>query len=257
MPELDQIRSRGAVRTAIFADIHANREAFDACLAHAARLAPDRCVFLGDIVGYGADPGYVVDRVQRLVEDGAVALLGNHDEGVVTQAGDFNARAAAAIEWTRRQLDAGQLAFLRGLPLTWQDGERLFVHATACGPDRWEYITGPVQAERSLARTTCRETFCGHTHRPALYHMTAGKPASAFRPGAKPIALTPGRRWLAVIGAVGQPRDGNPAACYALLTDAPDTLTYIRVPYDHDAAARKIVMAGLPEQLAARLSRGI
>lgn len=108
-----------------------------------------------------------------------------------------------------------------------------------------------------MRRTRCRMTVCGHTHRPALFHMPPGKPASRFTPVAGAgIPLTSGRRWLAVIGAVGQRRDGNPAACYALLEPRRDTLTYIRVPYDVETAARKIVAAGLPQRLASRLMRG-
>lgn len=241
--------------TAILADIHANREAFDACMAHAARAGADRYVFLGDIVGYGADPAYVVDRVRRLVEDGAVALLGNHDEAVVHSPAGFNADAARAVEWTRRQLDPAQAAFLAELPLSWEDGDRLFVHANAWAPGRWDYVLDAADAERSMRRTHARVTLCGHTHQPALYHMPPRQPAQPFTPTAGgAVALVPGRRWLAVLGSVGQPRDGDPAACYGLLAD--ETLTWVRVPYPAEFAARKIVAAGLPMRLASRLLVG-
>lgn len=242
---------------AILSDIHGNREALDACLAHAARMRAERYVFLGDLVGYGADPCYVVDTVARHMEGGAVVLLGNHDEAVTGSCEGFNADAKTAVAWTRRRLDHAQATFLAGLPLTWTDGERLFVHANAWAPRAWDYVLDARDAERSMMRTRCRMTFCGHTHRPALFHMPPGKQASRFTPIAGVgVPLTPGRRWLAVIGAVGQPRDGNPAACYALLEDQRDTLTYVRVPYDVETAARKIVDAGLPPRLASRLSRG-
>jgi diadenosine tetraphosphatase ApaH/serine/threonine PP2A family protein phosphatase len=243
---------------ALLTDIHGNREALDACLEHARRIGAARFVFLGDYVGYGADPSYVVDTVSGMVEEGAVALLGNHDEAIASPSENMNALARAAIDWTRGRLDAAQGAFLRTLPLFRQEGERLFVHASAHDPGAWAYVTGRMQAERSMASTDCRVTFCGHVHVPALFHMTPGRPASHDGPvPAVAVPLMPDRRWLAVIGAVGQPRDGNPAACYALLHHERSTLTYVRVPYDIDAAAQKIVKAGLPPALAARLYRGV
>src|SRR4051794_11821690 len=242
---------------ALLTDIHGNREALDACLEHARRMDAGRFVFLGDYVGYGADPSYVVDTVSRMVEDGAVALLGNHDEAIASPSENMNALARAAIDWTRGRLDAAQGAFLRTRPLSRQEGERLFVHASAYAPEAWNYVTDHMHAERSMTSTDCRLTFCGHVHVPALFHMTLGRPASHDRPipGAA-VPLMPDGRWLAVIGAVGQPRDGDPAACYALLHHEESTLTYVRVPYDVDAAAQKIVKAGLPPALAARLYRG-
>ena len=103
-----------------------------------------------------------------------------------------------------------------------------------------------------------RLTFCGHTHLPALFHATPLTPPQRHRPvEGKAMPLLTQRRWLAVLGSVGQPRDQNPAACYGLFDDVRTTLTYVRVPYDVDMAARKIRLAGLPEILAARLTMGI
>jgi diadenosine tetraphosphatase ApaH/serine/threonine PP2A family protein phosphatase len=242
---------------AVFTDIHANREALDACLADARRRGAERTVFLGDYVGYGADPSYVVDTVARLVEEGAVALLGNHDEAIFGSTGRMNPLAAAAVEWTRGRLDEKQVAFLRERLLTAEEGERLFVHANAYAPDRWGYVTDRLEAARSMAATSCRATFCGHVHVPAVFHMAPDRPISHAMPVADaPLALSAEGRSLAVIGAVGQPRDDDPRACYAMLDNAQGTLTYIRVPYDIDAAAAKILRAGLPAPLAARLYHG-
>lgn len=242
---------------ALLSDIHGNREALDACLAHARSMRAERFVFLGDYVGYGADPSYVVDTVVRMVEDGAVALLGNHDEAIARPSESMNALARAAIDWTRARLDSTQAAFLQKLPLLLEQGECLFVHASAYAPAAWLYITDEIQAERSMTSTPRRLSFCGHVHVPALFHMAPGRPASHHCPVPDSrVPLMPSRRWLAVIGAVGQPRDGNPAACYAVLDHERSTLTYFRVPYDIDAAAQKIVKAGLPPALAARLFGG-
>jgi diadenosine tetraphosphatase ApaH/serine/threonine PP2A family protein phosphatase len=242
---------------AVLTDIHGNREAFEAVLAHARRRGAERFVFLGDFVGYGADPGFVVDTAAGMVEEGAVALLGNHDEAVLRSDAGMNPDAQAAIRWTRAQLDDGQRAFLAGLPLQRVDDDRLYVHANAWSPGRWGYVVGRAQAELSLGSTPHRVTFCGHVHAPALYHQTPGKPPCHFVPLAgEPIPLLPQRRWLAVVGAVGQPRDGNPAAAYALFDAETQMLRFERVPYDVEAAAEKIRRAGLPDRLSRRLFVG-
>ena len=242
---------------AILTDIHGNREALEACLAHAERRPIDRYVFLGDLVGYGADPGFVVDTVKNFAARGAIALLGNHDSAAIGNPERMNDEATLAIEWTRRQLTGAQRDFLKSLPLTAEDGDRLYVHASAAAPASWDYVLDERAASRSLMASEAAVTFCGHTHLPALFHLTASGKIAGFDPDADVVMpLTPHRRWVAVIGAVGQPRDRNPAACYALYDDGPRTLTYVRVPYDVETAARKIRDAGLPPFLAARLAWG-
>lgn len=242
---------------ALFSDIHGNREALEACLAHASRCAIDRYVFLGDYVGYGADPGFVVDAVHTFAERGAVALLGNHDSAAIGSTERMNDEATLAIEWTRTQLSDGQLAFLRRLPLSAQDGTRFYVHASAANPGSWDYVIDERAAARSLYANDAELTLCGHTHVPALFHLTATGKVAGFAPSdGVAVPLTWQRRWVAVIGAVGQPRDRNPAACYALYDDVTRELTYVRVPYDIETAQRKIRAAGLPSFLAARLEWG-
>jgi diadenosine tetraphosphatase ApaH/serine/threonine PP2A family protein phosphatase len=245
------------VLIAILTDIHGNREALEACLAHAGRYPVDRYVFLGDLVGYGADPGFVVDTVKDYSARGAIALLGNHDSAAIGNPERMNDEATLAIEWTRRQLTPDQRDFLKSLPLTAEDGHRLYVHASAASPGAWDYVLDERGAARCLMATDAALTFCGHTHLPALFHLAGTGKIAGFDPDADvAMPLTQQRRWVAVIGAVGQPRDRNPAACYALYDDGPRTLTYLRVPYDVDTAARKIRDAGLPSFLAARLAWG-
>jgi diadenosine tetraphosphatase ApaH/serine/threonine PP2A family protein phosphatase len=242
---------------ALLSDIHANREAFEACLAHAREAGARRFILLGDYVGYGADPSFVLDRVMELVADGAIALKGNHDAAVLADAAGMNAAAHEAILWTRTQLNAAQRDFLAVLPLTFEEDDRLFVHASADLPAHWTYITGREVAARSMRATKCQQTFCGHVHVPALFQLTQTGKIGEFVPVPNvEIPLLPRRQWLAVLGSVGQPRDHDPAASYALLDDEKSTLTYIRVPYDIAAAARKILTAGLPPMLATRLERG-
>jgi len=239
-------------------DVHANQEALSACLDHAAERGADRYVFLGDIVGYGADPAWVVDHVRGLIERGGAAVLGNHDLAVTSEPGrQMHPDARRVVEWTRDHLSESQREFLAGLPLRIEEQDRLFVHANAWAPRDWEYIREPFDAGRSLGATRCRLTFCGHTHEPSLYHMSAGGRVSRFQPVAgTEIPLGQLRRWLVIPGSVGQPRDGNPASCYALYDDSRVSVTFFRVPYDHEEAARKIRAAGLPEIFGARLTVG-
>lgn len=242
---------------ALMTDIHANREAFEACLDHAGALSVDRFVLLGDYVGYGADPSWVVDRVMALVEDGAVAVLGNHDAAIEGSDEDMNSTAREAIRWTRTQLSPSQRAFVSSLPLIHEEGEVLYVHANGYAPQNWDYIVGPLEASRHFSRAHARITFCGHVHVPMLYNMSTTAKIGAFSPVAdNDIPLLPTRSWLAVIGAVGQPRDGVAAANYALYDTVRQHLRYLRVPYDSASAARKVRQAGLPEKLAQRLEQG-
>ena len=200
-----------------------------------------------------------MDLLRLGLERGATAVLGNHDAAVLHGPRQtMNPDAQKVIAWTRAQLTARQMKFIAGLPLQVEDDERLFVHANAWAPERWEYVLSAFDARRSMAATRCRLTFCGHVHEPALYHMGMGwRPPAAFKPiVGVGIPLSPPRRWLAIPGSVGQPRDGITAACYALFDTATSKLTYFRVPYDFESAARKIRDAGLPARFVVLLEEG-
>ncbi|WLI89579.1 metallophosphoesterase family protein [Massilia sp. R2A-15] len=247
------------MRLALLTDLHANREALSACLAHAEQQKADQYAFTGDFVGYGADPAWVVDTVMQYVARGAVAVQGNHDYSVTRETRpQMHAEAREVIEWTRGQLNAEQMAFLRELPLTEERGNMLFVHASALDPIKWEYVTGIEEAERSLRATHCKMVFSGHVHKPSLFRRADdGRMGSHTpEPGAR-IVIRPQHQHLVIPGAVGQPRDGNCSACYALYDDVTRELTYFRVPYDHGAAARRVIASGLPIVFAMRLIEGI
>jgi diadenosine tetraphosphatase ApaH/serine/threonine PP2A family protein phosphatase len=245
------------VLVALFADIHANRQAFEACLRQAREQGAEQHIFLGDYVGYGADPEWVVSVIMDHVDSGSAAVRGNHDNAVADPREGLNVEAQVAIEWTRGELGRAERRFLEALPFTHTDGARLYVHADASDPKRWRYVTGIEQAARSMMATPAEITFCGHVHRPALYTLSATGKVTSFTPVAgSPIQLLPRRRWLAVLGSVGQPRDGNPAACYAVADLGAGALTFFRVPYDVARAARRVREVGLPERLALRLERG-
>lgn len=246
-------------KLALFADVHANLEAVTACLEHAQALGAERYAFLGDLVGYGADPVAVLDLIERYAAGGAVVVLGNHDAAVAGRGRvRMNASARAAITWTQAQLGDRQHAFLAGLPLVVRQENTLFVHASAAAPERWAYVTGATEAERSMKAANASYIFSGHVHEQRLYFMgAAGRPVP-FQPVAgTPIPLGRNRQWLAIVGSTGQPRDRNTAACYALADLERDRLTFFRVPYDYASAAGKIRSAGLPERLARRLERGV
>ena len=133
-----------SVRLAVFTDIHANRQAFSACLDFARARGAERIVCLGDYVGYGADPEWTVDVVMDLVGGGAIAVRGNHDHAIGTPSESMNAAAQAAIEWTRGRLSAPQRKFLAELPLTLREDDRLYVHSDASQPARWPMISAMI-----------------------------------------------------------------------------------------------------------------
>ncbi|MCW8085951.1 metallophosphoesterase family protein [Sabulicella glaciei] len=242
------------MKLALFADVHSNLQALEACLEHAATQGAQRLLFLGDLVGYGADPSAVVARVRGL---GAPCLQGNHDQAATHGPRGFSPLAAAAMRWTQGALSAEDRAWLDALPLLLEEEDRLFVHADASAPAEWRYVEGPAEAQRSLAATEARLTFCGHTHVPLLCGLLPSGQVAALRPPmSAPVRLEAPGRWLCVMGAVGQPRDGRPAACYGLFDTGTNECTWMRVPYDVAEAASRIRAAGLPEELAARLAVG-
>jgi diadenosine tetraphosphatase ApaH/serine/threonine PP2A family protein phosphatase len=242
---------------AVLADIHANREALDAVGEVVAALKPDRIVVAGDIVGYGPDPAYAVEVVADYAARGAHVVLGNHDRAVLEEDHGMTANAHEAVRWTRGQLSAEHRAFLAALPLTVAEEERLYVHASADEPGRWHYVRDARSAAPSFEATDARLVVCGHTHVPTIFYARPGHAPVTFRPpDDEPAPLIATRRHLVVAGSVGQPRDGNPAACLTLIDLKRSSVTMRRVPYDTQATAGKILAAGLPRSLATRLASG-
>src|SRR2546430_16455103 len=203
---------RESVRLAVFADIHANWQAFAACLDFARARGAERIVCLGDIVGYGADPEWAVDTMMDLVADGAIAVMGNHDHAISTPSESMNAVAQAAIEWTRGRLSRPQRRFLAELPLTRQEDDRLYVHSEASHPARWHYVRDTPDAARSIAATDAHVTFSGPIPRPALYSMSSAAQMTSFIPTADvPVQLLGGRRSPAAVRSVRRTPGGDTA----------------------------------------------
>jgi predicted phosphodiesterase len=211
---------------ALMSDIHGNREAFEACLQDAEVRDISRYIFLGDYVGYGADPEWVVNKVMSLVDDGAIAVVGNHDRAISDPSISMNRNAELAIEWTRTQLSGRSTAFLDLLPITIEDSSHLYVHGDASAPAHFNYVTDSDAARRSLHASHARVTFCGHVHHPAIYALSSLEKLTSFQPiPGVAIPVRKQRRWLAVIGSIGQPRDGHSAACYSTFNDQTSEIT--------------------------------
>lgn len=246
------------MKLALLSDLHANRQATEAVFAHAQAQGFDKLVFLGDYVDYGGDPGWTMDFVREQHRLGAIAVRGNHDDALGEDTTSKMAgHVMASLEWTKSQLSAEQKAWLIALPLTAEIGPCLVAHANVHDPAHWDYLHGRLEATRSLFASSHQYVFCGHMHQPCLYHLSTTGKSGEFMPiGGVPIGLSPARRWLGIPGSVGQPRDGNPAACYAIFDTDAAQLTFHRVPYDHDKAAQRVLDAGLSPALAERLIHG-
>lgn len=242
---------------ALLSDIHANREAYEAVLQAALEAGAQRYVILGDIVGYGADPEWCVDKTRELAQQGAIVLRGNHDQAVGDQSLSMNAMASKCIEWARNQLDDTARNYLASLPLQALEEDRLYVHADASQPDKWHYVQESADAAKHFAGCDARISFCGHVHVPMLYGQSVTGKVIRFPPvGPVPVPMLSHYRWLGVMGSVGQPRDGDATAAFGLYDTQKNELSFRRVPYDILTAAAKIRQAGLPGFQADRLMEG-
>jgi diadenosine tetraphosphatase ApaH/serine/threonine PP2A family protein phosphatase len=245
------------LRVAVISDIHANRPALEAVLAAIEGAGVEETWFLGDLVGYGAEP----DRCTEIVRERChVSLSGNHDLAVLGEidVATFSTSAAAAVEWTQSVASEETLSFLRGLSPHGSRAEVGLFHASPRDPV-WEYVLSLDQAEAGLDAMEERVGLIGHSHvalfftRPAAKRPTYAHGAQAGD-GAS-VELSTGR-WLLNPGSVGQPRDGDSRAGWLQLDTETWAARYHRVPYDIDAAARAILDAGLPSPLAERLRVG-
>jgi predicted phosphodiesterase len=250
------------VRILILSDIHANLEALEACLEAAPEH--DRVFNLGDIVGYGANPNEVTKRAREL---GEVFVRGNHDKactGLVSLDG-FNPMAGMAATWTRERLTPDNLEFLHELPCGPLSPLKSLQCVHGSPRDEDEYVLTARDAFSILAQATSPLIFFGHTHVQGAYWIDDVKEnegiiapnyASAKGKQKATFALTETAKYMINPGSVGQPRDGDPRAAFALYDVEARTVTLHRVPYDVEQAQDKIFSAGLPERLAIRLAEG-
>jgi diadenosine tetraphosphatase ApaH/serine/threonine PP2A family protein phosphatase len=246
------------MRIALLSDIHANVQALQSCLDDARTYGATRFVFLGDFVGYGADPGGVIDVIAQYVAEGAIVIRGNHDEAIYGSSIYMNDMAMSAINYAKRVLTPAQITFLQNLPMIVREETCCFVHASAASPEKYPYVDSPTAAERCAEASELPHTFCGHVHEQRLYFAAPGPRMTVFRPTPGVAVPVPAhRRWVALVGSVGQPRDRNPKAAYAIFDTEQVSITFCRVTYDHYAAAARIREVGLPESIAYRVESGI
>jgi predicted phosphodiesterase len=240
------------MRIAVLSDIHANLPALDAVLADAGDV--DAIWHLGDVVGYGPEPDAVVERLRAV---GAVGVRGNHDAAACggQEIEWFNPDARRAMEWTRAAISPATLAWLSALPerLVIENAE--LVHGSPREPI-WEYVTSSAIARANLAVLSAPIGLHGHTHHPVAW-LDDADGVELVRPGRDGSLELAGRRALVNPGSVGQPRDGDPDASYAILDPAAGLVRWHRVAYDVAGVQRAMGAAGLPASLSARLAVGL
>ncbi len=258
------------MRVAFLSDIHSNYEAFSAVAADVATQSVDGICVLGDIIGYGADPSPVLSGVMAMFGCGGSMLprdfaalaglgkaivLGNHDAAAIKEelVHRFNPRARAAAEWTAKRLSEEEKRFLSALPLTAEIEGATLVHSSPEAPVDFGYILSAADARIALENSDKGVVFTGHTHKPVVYEFGDKMHVPRFDGD---IALQKGARYIINAGSVGQPRDGDNRAAYLLWDTEGNTLRLKRVEYDIEAAANKIIAAGLPKELGKRLYLG-
>jgi len=240
------------LRYAIISDIHSNLQALQEVLSLIDRLAVDRIICLGDIVGYGGDPALCIELVRQKCFQ---VILGNHDAAAVglTSVAYFNPVAREAALWTGRVLTPREKSYLSGLPLKDDFGEFEIVHSTPDDPALWRYLFTEEEAGPLFDCFSRQLLFYGHTHFPMVFESSL-KEVLFHEP--EDFTLDSQIRYIVNVGSVGQPRDGDPRAAFALFDSGRNEVTFHRQPYDIAAAQRRILENGLPQILAARLAYG-
>ena len=239
------------MRIALFGDIHANLEALDAVLEDAAQQEVTDFVCMGDIVGYNADPSACLEKVRAM---DCPTVKGNHDEDASGSHSldSMNPVAAAALEWTRQQLSAEQRQWLSRLRMVRQVSDFTVVHSTLDQPSHWNYVTNRFDAMSNFSYQFTQLCFHGHTHVPRVYV----KSDRVQEVPADSVAIEAGAKYFINVGSVGQPRDGDWRASYAIYDIEHKLVVFRRVEYDLATTQQKILAAGLPPMLAERIAEG-
>jgi predicted phosphodiesterase len=239
------------MRFAIFSDIHANLEAFEAVMADARDNKCTDFVCLGDVVGYNANPHECAARVREM---DCPIVKGNHDEqaSLNESSRDFNEMAEAAIQWTRDHLTDDDKNWLRDLKMQREVRDFTIVHATLDGPEQWGYVFNNLDAAASFTYQHTAVCFFGHTHVPMVFIRDEG----VQRQHIAKLRIDPSKKYFINVGSVGQPRDGNWHAAYCIYHIDSAVVEQRRVKYDLKTAQKKIIEAGLPRMLAERLGVG-
>lgn len=249
-------------RTAVISDIHANLHALYAVMADYLNEQCTDVVCLGDVVGYNAYPQECVNEIRAI---GCPVVKGNHDEEVCREEQTrMNPIARQAMDWTRSRLDADSLTWLRRLPLQRIERSKFaLVHSSLDQPMAWNYILNANDAVSNFNRQFLPVCFHGHTHQPRVFAWDGRHSIEMaeywqhlLHDGEVVVPLQPGLKYFINVGSVGQPRDGDPRACYGIYDSDSATVTLRRVEYDVAAAQQAVLAVGLPEYLAERLGNG-
>jgi diadenosine tetraphosphatase ApaH/serine/threonine PP2A family protein phosphatase len=241
------------MRLGIFSDVHSNLEALEAALEFFDEAEVTQYLFLGDLVGYGANPNECIELVRKLH---CAGVAGNHDFGVLkkTLIEDFNPSAAEALMWTQKQLTEESRLYIDSLELTERFDPCFLVHGSPSTPTSWEYIFSLKEAIYEFNCFSSRVCLIGHTHYPFAIVKTSDGSFNLIKEDE--FIIENNNRYLINVGSVGQPRDGNPRACVALFDTKTNKFNFTRLDYDIDSAQKKILSAGLPPFLAYRLAQG-
>lgn len=248
------------MRTLIVSDIHGNQVALETVLAAVESEQIDQLWCLGDVVGYGPNPNECVARMRKAA---TVCLVGNHDWAALDKIdiSDFNPEARRAILWTQAALTDESRDFLDGLDGRSNSAHQNFTlaHASPRHPI-WEYLLSAHAASENFSYFETRYCLVGHTHKPIIFRKEESQmDALPLQPAVNvplPLAHANGVRFIINPGSVGQPRDNDPRAAYAIFDDEEGTLTFFRIPYDIEETQRRMADADLPERLIARLQYG-
>lgn len=241
------------MKLALISDVHGNLQALQAVLDDISGKNADEIAFLGDAVGYGANPNEVVDAVTQVC---SIRILGNHDAYAIDRidASDFNTYAQQALQFTRAVLNDRSRSLLAEFAMKYEAEEALLTHATPSDPQGWGYCLSAAQAARQFDHFDSQACFIGHSHFPVVFSRNGSDTVRMKPPQETP--LEPNHKYLINVGSVGQPRDGDPRACYALIDSDQNKLSFRRVPYSIEAAQRAMKERGLPDFLIDRLARG-
>ncbi len=241
------------MRYAVLSDVHSNLEALSAVLEEVKGLGYDRLVCLGDFVGYNADPSACLELLIERVDH---AVIGNHDAAAVDPgiADYFNLAAQEAVQWTSRQLSPSEKGYLSSLPFVERpQSDLLLVHGSPSDPELWSYVTSLLEAHFEFGRFDERICLFGHSHLAMGFVREEGGSVRMFK---EDVVFEEGKRYLINPGSVGQPRDGDPRAAFGMLDLERGRFEFHRVEYDIATAQEKVLRAGLPSGLAARLASG-
>lgn len=240
----------------IFSDIHSNKEAFEVVLKALEKEKIDHYVFLGDLVGYGAEPKACIEMMKKLISLHPCSYVaGNHDYAVCGQTPyhTYVKYAVEVIEWTKTQLNASDMEFLSQMPLIHSLGDFIGVHANLVSPGDWGYVLDIDDAYLNFSLLDNQICFIGHSHRPICFTASS----TIDWQENKKIKIQEGTKYIINVGSVGQPRDGNPQLSFAIYDTNRKTVEVKRLDYEIRSVQEKIVKAGLPRILADRLSIGM